>query len=399
MRRLGLWLSAAALLTLLTACGGAASSGPSIKARAQDIELKVPARGEIVASESLPIALPGSVRMGFNIAWIAPEFSDIRKGEVIARFDDVQIQLDRESSALAVAKSEFKLADSERTGEVELARIGHEALRVDGERDISETFATVDERLLSRNEIIDALSDLEYLEVQAAFLDWQADTFDQRTEAEQNLIRAERQGELSKLEKQDMALNMMELRSPADGTLVYARTPWGEKIGKGKRVFPGMPIGLLPIRGKVKARLFVPENDAVGLLSGQAVRVQLDAAAEREFTAVVESVSPVASPRNRSNPQKFFSVEAVIDEVDAELMRVGSQLRAEIITGSVSDGIVVPAQAVYGAQGSAHVYVLTGGGTERREVTLGRRSPDLVEILAGLESGDRLSLVAPPDAG
>ncbi len=387
------------LSALLVACGGSSSSLPSVKAETESMEFTVRAHGELVASESLSIALPGSIRMGFNIAWIAPEFSDIREGDVIARFDDVQIQLDRENSALAVAKSEFRLANAERLSEVELARIGHETELVDGERDISETFATLDERLLSRNELIDALADLDYLDARAGFLDWQSDTFDQRIQAEQNLIRAEQQGELSKLEKQDMALEMMELRSPADGTLVYARTRWGEKIGKGKRVFPGTPIGLLPVRGKVKARLYVPENDAVGLFPGQIVRLRLDSAVEREFTGVLEAVSPVASPRSRRNPQKFFSVEATIDEVDADLMRVGSQLRAEIVTGRVDGGIVVPAQAVYGDADAPHVYVVGGGGSVRRSITVGQRSPDLVEVVDGISPGDRISLVTPPDAG
>lgn len=387
------------LATLVAACGDSDSTLPSVRADTESIEFKVRARGELIASESLPIALPGSIRMGFNIAWIAPEFSDIREGDVIARFDDVQIQLDRENSALAVAKSEFRLSNAERLSEVELARIGHESEAVEGERGISETFAGLDERLMSRNELIDALADLDYLDAQADFLDWQSDTFDQRIEAEQNLIRAERQGELTKLEKQDMALEMMELRSPADGTLVYARTRWGEKIGKGKRVFPGMPIGLLPVRGKVKARLYVPENDAVGLLPGQVVRLRLDSAVEREFTGVVEAVSPVASPRNRRNPQKFFSVEATIDEIDVDLMRAGSQLRAEIVTGRVDGAVVVPAQAVYGDADEPHVYIVDGRNGVRRSIVLGQRSPDLVEVVSGLSPGDRISLVAPPDAG
>jgi len=391
------------LLSLVTAlsvvaCSGPDSDVPVVIAKDTSTNLIVRADGELVASESLPIALPGSIRMGFNIAWMAPEFSEVRKGDVIARFDDVQIALDREATALNVAKSEFKLANTERTSGLELTRIGHEAMRVEGEREITETYEEVDERMFSRNEIIDALSDLEYLGAQASFLDWQFDTFDQRAQAEQNMINAERSGEMSKLEKQDMALNMMELRSPADGTFVYARTPWGEKLGKGKTVFPGRPIGLLPVRGKVRARLFVPENDAVGLEQGQLVRLRLDAATEREFTAIVTSVSPVASPRNRTDPQKFVTVEAGIDDVDIDLMRVGNRLRAEIITGRVEDGFVLPAQAVHGDVSNAYVYVMRGQSTERREVTVGRRSPDRVEVTSGLSTGDRVSLVLPVDA-
>ena len=387
------------MCVLLAACNSSESMLPNVKVENADTEFRVAARGELIASESLPIALPGSIRMAFNIAWIAPEFSEISAGDVIARFDDVQIRLDKEETSLNVAKSEFKLADTERSGELERTRIDHESLRVDGERDLSETFANVDPRLFSRNEIIDALSDLEYLDVEAAFLDWQFDTFDQRTAAEKNLIRAEQQGELTKLEKQQAALGMMELRSPADGTFVYARTPWGEKLGKGKTVYPGRPIGLLPVRGKVKARLFVPESDAVGLQAGQLVRFRLDSATDREFTARVDTVSPVASPRTRTDPQKFFSVDAIVEDVDADLMRVGSRLRGGIITGDIIDGIVLPAQTVYGDADKAYVYVADGGDSERRAVQLGQRSPDLVEIRSGVKAGERVSLVRPAESG
>ncbi len=383
---------------LVAGCGGADSGPPALTVSRGDTEMSVAAEGELIAAEALPIALPGSIRMGFNISWMAPEFSEVKAGDVIARFDDVQIRLEREETELEVARSEFRLAGTERQDEVEQTRIGHESDRVEGERDLSLRFQDVDETLFSRNEIIDALSDVEYLDVEAAFLDWQSQTFDQRSDAQRNLILAEQQGALSKLDKQDKALDMMALRSPADGTFVYARTPWGEKLGKGKTVWPGRPIGLLPVRGKVKARLFVPESDAVGLSEGQAVRLRLDAEVDREFTGRVESVSSVASPRDRADPQKFFVVEATIDEVDPELMRVGSRLRAEIVTAEVDDGIVIPAQSVYGDSAQAWVYRLRGDSSERRPVQIGQRSPYLVEVTEGLEPGDRISLVRPPDA-
>jgi multidrug efflux pump subunit AcrA (membrane-fusion protein) len=368
---------------------------PSITATVTDSEFAVIARGELVASESLPISLPGGVRMRFNVAWLAPEFSDVKAGDVIARFDDVQVQLDRDATALEVQKSDYKLANTERTGELEKTRIVHEASRVEGEKDISETFAEIDERLFSRNEIIDALADLDYLEVEAGFLAWQSSTYEQRTQAEENLILAEKQGQVSKLEKQEKALQMMELRSPADGTFIYARTPWGEKVAKGKTIWPGQPVGQLPIRGKVKARIFVPESDAVGLEGGQAGVLRLDAAPAREFHATVATVSPVASPRNREDPQKFFIVEATVDDVDADLMRVGSQLNARITTVSVDDAIVLPAQAVYGDADQAHVFVVEKGEAQRRVDLGGRRSIKKVEITEGLEAGERVSLTAP----
>ena len=393
----GIILVCSLALALLSGCGESVSRLPSVVLGATDVEFRVPASGELIASESLPVAIPASIRMSFNIAWIAPEFSEIRKGDVLARFDDAQVRLDREGTALNVAKSDFKLVNTEREAELERIGIDHQTYRVEGERSITETFASADETLLSRNEIIDALADVDYLDVEGNFLEWQLATLDQRNLADQNLIRAERQSELSKLEKHDTALELMELRSPADGTFVYARTRWGAKVGKGQTVYPGMPIGLLPVRGKIGARLYVPEADAVGLAEGQTVRLRLDAATNRQFTARITSVSPVASPRNRTDPQKFFSVEAEIDNVDPEIMRVGSRLRAEVITGSINSGIVVPSQAVFGDGEDTFVYVLDGGRIEERIVTLGQRSPDLVELTTGVVPGERISLVAPAE--
>lgn len=392
-------IAMALIVTAVAGCGGEQSSLPTLAAEARAVEFTVPARGELVASEALPVALPPGIRMGFNIAWMAPEFSEVKKGDVVARFDDTQIITTRQETALNVAKSDFKLAELARTGALEQVRIDQETDRVEGEKAISETYANVDERLMSRNEIIDALSDVDYLNVEAAFLEWQWETFDRRTQAEADTILAEQQGEQAKLDKQDTALGMMELRSPADGTFVYAETPWGGKLGKGKRVFPGMPVGLLPVKGKVRARLYVAESEAVGLAENQVVRFRLDSAPEQAFTAVVTAVSAVASPLERDNPQKFFTVEADIDEIDAELMRVGSRLRAEIVTGSLDDAIVVPSQAVYGDDTAAWVYVAAGGNAQKRDVTLGRRGPDLVEVADGLRPGERVVLISPDEAG
>jgi multidrug efflux pump subunit AcrA (membrane-fusion protein) len=39
--------------------------------------------------------------------------------------------------------------------------------------------------------------------------------------------------------------------------------------------------------------------------------------------------------------------------------------------------------------------VASASGPERRAVKIGQRSPDLVEVVSGLEPGDRVSLAAP----
>lgn len=350
-------------------------------------------------AESISIRMPSDVDMGFNITWMVPEFSEVNKGQVVVRFDESEIRFARETSVLEVVNGDLQIERHARRSAIDRTLIGHETERVDGETDIARTYVTVDPRLMSRNEYIDALGDLEFLGVEEAYFAWRAITHDQRSAAEQRRIASGRQASQDKLDKQDSALGQMELSSPADGTFVYARTPWGEKLSKGDTVYSGRAVGLLPVRGKVRARIFVPEVDAVGIEPGQPVALRIDSEVGHDFSARISSVSPVAVRRHRYDPQKYFVVEAEPDRVDPEVMHVGGSLTATIMTGTIRDAFLLPQQAVFFEDDMAFVYVLDEGEPVPRQVTLGHRSPTLVEVAAGLAAGERVAVSVPGNAG
>lgn len=386
------------LLAICMACTDGSTRQPTVTVEARDHRFVVQARGELIASEAVDIRVPDGLNMGFDIAWMVPEYSEVKKGQVIVRFDDTDIQMSRENIVVEVATRDLQLGVHSQDSAIARTLIDHERVRVSGEQDIARTFTDVDDPLLfSRNEILDALGDLNLLEVQDAYFAWAAETHERRTNAELHRLVAFRDTSRSQLDKQESALAVMELTSPADGTFVYARTPWGEKLTKGQRVFPGRPVGVLPVKGKVRARIHVPEVDAIGLANDQEVTLRLDSDVGRAFAAHVSSVSSVAIPRSRDNPQKYFVVEAEPDEVDADLMRVGSSLHATIVTGGVEGGFLLPHQAVFYEQEQPFVYVVERNRTVPRDVRLGHASPTLVEIVAGLEAGDRVAVAAPED--
>ena len=391
------YLFAAFMSMIVLACSDTSTRQPVVQVEPRDHTFIIRARGELIASESITIRLPDDVLMSFNIAWMVPEYSEVSQGEVIIRFDDSEVLSSREYSILEVATQDLHLETHSRNSAVVRTMIDHEASRVDEEKDIAQNFVEVDPRLFSRNEIIDKLGDLDFLEVQDTYFTWQAETHDQRSDAERHRISASRDASQSKLDKQNSALAVIELTSPADGTFVYARTPWGQKLSRGQRAFAGRPVGMLPLRGKVRARIFIPEVDAIGLEVGLDVVMRLDSDVGREFTARVSTVSPVATPRHREDPQKYFVVEADFDEVDADLMRVGSNLTAVITTATINDAFLLPQQAVFFEEDASFVYVLDGSAQVPREVSLGHRSPTLVEVTSGLTSGELVSVA--PEGG
>ncbi len=80
-------------------------------------------------------------------------------------------------------------------------------------------------------------------------------------------------------------------------------------------------------------------------------------------------------------------------------MRVGSSLTATITTGTIRDAFLLPEQAVFFEEDVAFVYVLDKGEPVPRRVTLGRRSPTLVEVAGGLVAGERVAVSVPGSAG
>ena len=390
------WLALTALgAGFCCGCAGPEASLPTVEVQPRDQRFEVYAEGELVPFEAVTIHLPANVNMPFDIAWMVPEYSEVAEGQVIMRFDDSEVRSSRRFSRLDVAHADLQLDSHVRDSAIARAFIDHEGLRVHEEQDIARTFVDADPMLFSRNEVLDALGDLDYLAVQDAYFAWQADTHERRADAERQRIHARRTANQAKVSKQDTALAAMELKSPADGTFVYARLPWGEKLAQGHRVYPGRPVGLLPVRGKVRARVYVPEVDAVGIAPEQPATLRLDSAVQTEVSGRVVSVSPAAIPRTRDDPQRYVVVEVAPDEVDAELMRVGSNLGATILTGEVEGGHLLPAQSVFYNDDAPFVYVLEGGAPTVREVRLGQASSTLVEVTHGLARGERVCLAAP----
>ena len=182
-RRVRCAVSAMPLLVAL-GCSDAPSRQPTVAVEARDHRFAVEARGELTASEAMTIRVPEGLRMGFDIAWMVPEYSEVTRGQVLVRFDDSEILVQREGSALDVASRNLQLGVHTQDSAITRALIDHEAERVDGEQQIARTFTEVDPRLFSRNEILDAVGDLQLLTVQDAYFAWQAQTHDQRTQAE-----------------------------------------------------------------------------------------------------------------------------------------------------------------------------------------------------------------------
>jgi RND family efflux transporter MFP subunit len=384
---------------VLASCGGEENAAvESLRLERDDFVISLRARGELQAAESTPIRPPPGSRNPRTIAWLAPNYSRVKQGDVVVRFDASEAERGLADMGIEIDKVDIDMLAKQRELERLLAELGNEAELVDIEKAMAEAFNLDNELAYSRFEIIDAMRDKELLDYKSGHLEEKKGVYSDRENAEAAVLTATRATHESKFEEHRSQVENSEVRAPHDGFLVYERSWWGQPIDVGSTVFPGNAVASIPNLGQMEAELRVLETEAVGLAVGQKVDVVVDAYPDRPLTGEVTNVSAAATPIERGSPVKYFTVTVALDQSDPEWITPDALVTGEIRIGEVSDAIAVPNQALFQDDTGEWVLVREGGAYVRRDVTLGLRSANRSEVVSGLAEDDVIALNPPEQA-
>ncbi len=182
------------------------------------------------------------------------------------------------------------------------------------------------------------------------------------------------------VELQRKKLRDTTVRAPFAGS-IKERT-----ITTGAYVRPNAPLFTLVKTNPVRLRLDVPERLAPWTKVGQLADVSVEAFQDRKFRGKVWRISPTVEQSKRT-----FVVEVLIDNPDNAL-KPGSYARARLTTQKMDDVMVVPQRAVAYVLGSNKAFVVTERGSiEARDVKIGDRMDQQIEILEGLTDGEQVA--------
>jgi len=374
----------ACLLTLtvsVTACGktqtadarsreGTAKRVETAVVLKNSVRRSVDVVGTLAAVDQVTISseAEGTVR-----AVLADLGDRVKAGQVLIQLDHEKQQYtyEQQQAALARALAQYGAPDPQHLPEIEKTPDVQKA-----KADLvqaHQAFARAEE-LFSRT----LISQQTYDDAKTALQSKQA-SYDSSLQGARNL-RASIQASEATANLAARQLRDTEIRAAFDGYVEKRLVNLGELV---KMQMPVMAIVRLdPL--KVTAEL--PERMAPWISDGRGVELHVDAYRDRTFTGQVTRISPVVNTATRA-----FPFEAVVPNADAAL-KPGTFARVHVESAKVDDVLTLPFAALQYRYGVNRVFVVTGDRLALRELQVGERLGDRIEIAGGVKEGERVAV-------
>src|SRR6266849_4644949 len=192
------------------------------------------------------------------------------------------------------------------------------------------------------------------------------------------LILGLKQSDIDALKNKPDSPVIFSLTSPITGIVVERNATIGATVGSDANVFKIIDLS----RVWIDANVF--EKDLERVKRGQEVKVAVTAFPGSSFSGRVILINSVVDPETRS-----VKVRTEVPNPDGRL-KPDMFANVQIITDQHRASISIPQSAVLKDGEKTVVFVVDRNGYKKRQVTAGIQSSDRVEIIDGLNAGDRV---------
>lgn len=221
-----------------------------------------------------------------------------------------------------------------------------------------------------------------------------------RSKATLEAKRSEHDIQADKLAKLEKQRTNLKIHAPGHGMVVYHRSNryWdSRRIEVGGTVHERQSLIDLPDPSVMQVEVKINESKMDKLDLDLPATVEVEGINAKRFTGTVTKIGVLADAQHRwLNPSlKEFTNEVTLDETHTDL-KPGMTATVEILVTQLENVLAVPVQAVFGKGGHSYVFV-TNGQIEYREIKLGLASTEYVEVMEGLEPGEKVCLAVDED--
>ena len=170
------------------------------------------------------------------------------------------------------------------------------------------------------------------------------------------------------------------IRAPFDGYVQQRMVSLGELVKAQTPVMTVVRVDPLKLRAEI------PERMAPWVKVGQPLTLRVDAFPDKTFSATISRISPGVTTETRT-----FAFEALAPNGEA-LLKPGTFARVHLETSLVEQVMTIPYAAMQYRYGVYRAFAINGDKLDARELKTGDRVGDRMEILAGLNTADRVAV-------
>jgi cobalt-zinc-cadmium efflux system membrane fusion protein len=324
----------------------------------------IPATGKILVTEDR-MANIGPVHEGRIVRLYAGQGTSVRKGQQLA---------DLQSADIDQAEADYlkALADNENARRTSAAEVKFAQATYDRTKMLYEKTITAGKNLQA------AEHDLEVAKASAE--NSMAGTKAALMSARRHLlILGLKDSAIDALvNKPGRAAAVFSLTAPIAGIVVERNATIGATVGSDANLFKIIDLS----RVWIDANVF--EKDLERVRRGQEVKVTVPAFPGSAFAGRVILISSVVDPETRT-----VKVRTEVPNPDGRL-KPDMFANVQIITDLHRTAISIPQSAVLDDGGKSVVFVADGSGYKKRGVTTGIQGNGRVEIVEGLQAGDKV---------
>ena len=365
--------------------------GAPVEVKKADLVLTVELEGELAAVRSTEIGVPPVSEVDFKIAFLAPEGQAVKKGESVLRLDTEMLERQLAEKRAELAEAQKKVEQKEIDLGMKLLDLEQQTAQTRADLGRAQLKADVPPEVQQRIELEKALLDKRGRERDLQNLEAEAKVTRALTGAELDSLRQQRDRAAGRVKALEVGIERMNIRAPQDGIVIYRANWRDEKKKVGDSVWFGEVVLAIPDLAEMKGDGFVDEADGGPVSEGQPVTVRLEARSDFDVKGKVARIARTVRQRSWRTPLKGYRVEIALEKTDPTFMRPAMRFRGEIETGRIPGLLLVPRDAVFLRNDGPVVWAKRAFGWREVKVALGRSNRTLVEIVSGLEAGDRVS--------
>jgi len=353
--------------------GGAQEAAKTVKTdavRQESVRRTLEVVGTLAAEDQVTVSseVDGVVRR------VLADLGDrVAAGQPLVELDREKLQysLDQQRAAHARSLTKYGAADAEHLPRIEdTPDVRRASAELAQARQMLERAAELQKRQLIPQQALDDANTTLRLKTAA---------YDSSLQEAKNL-QADIDASEAAMKLAERHLEDASIRAPFDGYVQQRMVSLGELV---KAQMPVMNVVRVD---PLKLLSEIPERMAPWIKVGQPLTLTVDAFPDKPFTATVSRISPAVNTQTRT-----FAFEGLAPNSEA-LLKPGTFARVRLETSLVEQVMTIPYAAMQYRYGVYRAFAVAGDRLEARELKTGDRVGDRMEILAGLNTADRVAM-------